>query len=236
MLRALLAPSGSKLPIRLAGALSIAIHSLVIAASVIRTRPPAGMSPDGISNRIVYLPPPDRPPRASGSHESVHYFTLAPGVGLGPGPTVIDGTRGIRFHDESPVAGNRPVDSTTSAAPADPASNDSVYTMLEVDTAVTRSNISAAPAYPAELIQKRIEGSVIVRFIVDTTGFPDTLSFQVMHATDERFVRPLREVLPRMQFSPAKIGQMKVRQLVEQTFSFKITPPVASAPNKARPE
>jgi hypothetical protein len=39
-------------------------------------------------------------------------------------------------------------------------------------------------------------------------------------------VKAVREALPYMRFSAAKIGTMKVRQLVEQPFTFKIaTPP-----------
>ena len=66
-------------------------------------------------------------------------------------------------------------------------------------------------------------GSVAARYVVDTTGFADTSSFQVMKSTNREFIAAVREALPYMRFQPAKIGQLKVRQLVEQQFSFKIT-------------
>jgi hypothetical protein len=38
-----------------------------------------------------------------------------------------------------------------------------------------------------------------------------------------------------MRFEPARIGPSKVRQLVQQQFTFKITEPVAAAPAKPAP-
>ena len=99
---------------------------------------------------------------------------------------------------------------------------DSVYSVLEVDTAVVRSTKSAAPAYPLKLLEKHIEGYVHARYIVDTTGFADTASFVVMEATHPEFILAVKEALPYMRFSPAKIGPTKVKQLVQQSFSFKI--------------
>jgi len=75
-------------------------------------------------------------------------------------------------------------------------------------------------------------GYVNARYVVDTTGFADTSSFEVMKATNPEFITAVREALPYMRFKPAKIGAMKVRQLVEQQFSFKISDPVAPAPRK----
>jgi hypothetical protein len=61
---------------------------------------------------------------------------------------------------------------------------------------------------------------------VDTTGFADLESLEVLKSTNDGFVRAVRDALPYMRFSPAKIGPQKVRQLVEQSFTFRITPPV----------
>jgi protein TonB len=101
-----------------------------------------------------------------------------------------------------------------------------------------RSANSAAPAYPLTLLTARITGSVSAQYVVDTTGFADTSSFTVLKATHPGFVAAVREALPYMRFQPAKIGPMKVRQLVEQQFSFHIadTATVAApAPAKRKP-
>jgi protein TonB len=107
-----------------------------------------------------------------------------------------------------------------------------VFSVLEVDTAVVRSASSAAPAYPLKLLAARIMGSVSARYVVDTTGFADTSSFEVMKSTNPEFITAVREALPYMRFMPAKIGSIKVRQLVEQQFSFKITDTAIVAPKK----
>src|SRR5437764_275446 len=66
---------------------------------------------------------------------------------------------------------------------------------------------------------------VTARYVVDTTGFADLGSFAVIGPANQSFVNAVREALPYMRFSPAKIGQQKVRQLVEQPFTFRITAP-----------
>ena len=90
---------------------------------------------------------------------------------------------------------------------------------------MVRSQSSAAPAYPLDLLTKKVQGSVNARYVVDTTGFADTTSFEVLASTNEGFVRAVRDALPYMRFTSAKIGTRKVRQIVEQSFTFKITPP-----------
>ena len=168
-----------------------------------------------------YLPPPDRQMVARGSHESVHYFTLAPGPEVGPGPAVTNFQRPIiSVPEHSPHAGERAVDSVTAPPVVGEPEADSVFTILEVDSAVVRSQSSAAPAYPLDLLTKKVQGSVNARYVVDTTGFADTTSFEVLASTNEGFVRAVRDALPYMRFTSAKIGTRKVRQIVEQSFTF----------------
>jgi len=45
----------------------------------------------------------------------------------------------------------------------------------------------------------------------------------------------VREALPYMRFEPARIGALKVRQLVEQQFSFKITNDTTSTAAAQKP-
>ena len=213
-------------PVRNAGALSLLAHVLVVAAWVEATRPPDSMPDEGLANRLYYLPPPDRQIVARGSHESVHYITLAPGPEVGPGPTVTNLRQPIiSVPEHSPQAGERAVDSVTAPPVIGEPEADSAFTILEVDSAVVRSQSSAAPAYPLDLLTKKVQGSVNARYVVDTTGFADTTSFEVLAATNEGFVRAVRDALPYMRFTSAKIGTRKVRQIVEQSFTFKITPP-----------
>ena len=223
-------------PVRNAAALSLVAHALLVAAWVEATRPLDSMPSESIANRLYYMPPPDKQVVARGSHESVHYFTLTPGPELGPGPVVSNVQKPVAMSipEHSPRAGERAVDSVTAPPVVGEPDADSVFTILEVDSAVVRSESSAAPAYPLDLLNKKIQGTVNARYVVDTTGFADTTSFEVLKATNEGFVRAVRDALPYMRFSSAKIGTKKVRQVVEQSFTFKITPP-APVPGGAKP-
>jgi len=59
-------------------------------------------------------------------------------------------------------------------------------------------------------------------FVVDTTGRADVASFKVIRTTHELFATAVKNALPRMRFIPAEVGDRKVRQLVQQPFSFAI--------------
>jgi hypothetical protein len=212
-----------------AGVLSFVAHAALVAAWVSSTLPPDTMPDDSFTNRIYYIPPPDKPAGARGQREVIRYLTFAPGDAMGPGrPIVAERVPVIARVEESLAPGAPRVDSAPPAPPlAGAPDTDSVFTVLEVDTAVVRSEASAAPAYPIDLLDKKIEGMVLARYVVDTTGFADTTSFEVVRSTHAGFVRAVRDALPYMRFSPAKIGSARVRQLVEQPFTFKITPTVA---------
>jgi Gram-negative bacterial TonB protein C-terminal len=212
-----------------AGVVSVVAHAVVIALWVLATLPEASLPSDSFANRVYYMPPPNKPMVPREMHEAVRYLTLTPGLGMGPGPADINGRRPSTPAALSSTAGGERVDSVAPKPPpviGDPA-GDSVFTELDVDSAVVRSQSSAAPAYPLVLLSKRIEGGVIARYIVDTTGFADTTSIEIVSATNPEFVRSVRDALPYMRFSPAKIGTHKVRQLVEQGFTFRITPAIA---------
>jgi protein TonB len=99
------------------------------------------------------------------------------------------------------------------------------YQLLEVDSAATRDPTSAAPTYPPDLESSGIEGHVIIRFVVDSTGRVDLRTLLTVEATHAAFDRAVREALPKMKFRPAMVGDRAVRQLAEQLFKFEIPRP-----------
>ena len=213
-------------PVMTSATLSVVAHAVIIGAWVVATLPSPELPSDSLANRTYpkYQPPPDRRPGQTGSRETVHYIDLASKEGPGAG----DGPRTIG--DEPPttlsktVGREAPADTVTSqATPPVIGDPDSVFSVLDVDTAVVRMANSAAPAYPLQLLEARVMGSVAARYIVDTTGFVDTTSFVVVTATNPGFVTAVKDAMPYMRFTPAKMGSMKVRQLVEQQFTFKIS-------------
>jgi TonB family protein len=105
---------------------------------------------------------------------------------------------------------------------------------IEVDSAVVRDPSSSAPSYPETLLQKNIEGSTFVHYVVDTNGQVDTTTIQVVRTTHPEFALSVRQALARMKFRPAIQASRKVRQWVEQNFAFKImTPPKATPADTA---
>jgi TonB family protein len=83
---------------------------------------------------------------------------------------------------------------------------------------------SRIPTYPRELKQACVTGTVIVSFIVDTTGRFSPGSLAVRSSDDYRFTRAVRDVVDSARFEPAKIAGVKVRQLVQQPFDFRVVP------------
>lgn len=218
------------------GAISLVAHSVIIGGALLGTRRPPEIPGEGLANKVYYMPPPDRTRAAGVDRETITYLALAPtGIGSGVGAASALATK-ISLPDLSPSPGSVAPD-TAGAKDAPPpltplVTRDSVFSVLEVDTAVVRSENSAAPAYPLSLLKKNISGSVAARYVVDTTGFADTASFEVIRATHPDFVSAVRAALPYMRFTPAKNGNRRVRQLVEQEFTFRITAADAAPPIK----
>lgn len=79
------------------------------------------------------------------------------------------------------------------------------------------------PAYPEMLRAAGIEGRVVVRFVVDTTGRVEPGSVTTIEATHPRFEQSVRAVLPHLRFAPAEVGGRHVRQLVEMPFQFSLS-------------
>jgi TonB family protein len=209
-------------PVSSSAVISVFTHVLLIGGAIASTQRPADVQGDWIENRAYYLPPPNRMPSQEGSRETIKYIELAPeGVGSGIGKGGL-GTGQPVLHDLSNNPGDLGRDLTSTEAAQPLAGADSVFTQLEVDSTVSRYPGSAAPAYPVEMLKQGVQGSVVTQYVVDTTGFADTTSLRILSTTHEQFADAVRAALPYMRFFPAKVGTKKVRQLVEQEFSFKI--------------
>jgi TonB family protein len=207
--------------------LSTVTHAVLIGVSVWGTQKAAGVPEDSIANRVYYLPPPDRVPNQHARQERVQWIAM--GVPTNPIGQFADVPTGRSELGKSaaadPLDGLKfGTDTISIPALAAIAGQDSAFSVLDVDSAVSRHPWSAAPSYPAEMLKKKLEGTVFVRYVVDTSGFADASSFEVLRSTHDEFTTAVRTALPDMRFNPARIGRRRVRQLVEQEFSFKITP------------
>ncbi len=205
-------------------AVSVVVHAATIAAFFMpRAAPDPSLPLPESFAWAKFLLPPDRPrgnPEVAG--ERITYVaTAAPG---GAGTADTDRKEPERLELDVPKGTEaEPLVGEAAPPPPEPeVKGDEVMTVLEVDSAATRVEDGAAPPYPPAMLARKIEGSVAVQYIVDTTGRADTSSFRVLEATHEDFAESVRRTLPQMRFRAAKMNETKVRQLVQQLFSFRI--------------
>lgn len=103
-----------------------------------------------------------------------------------------------------------------------PVVSDQPFFEFQVEKPVTALPGSANPRYPDILRQAGVEGEVLAQFVVDTTGRAEVRTFKVLKASHDLFGTAVKNALPGMRFIPAEVGGRKVRQLVQQPFSFAI--------------
>jgi TonB family protein len=90
----------------------------------------------------------------------------------------------------------------------------------QVDQRATAAPGSASPTYPSQLKAQGISGEVVCSFVVDATGRVEMQTFKIVKSDRAEFVDAVRDALTRMSFSPAEIAGKKVRQIVQQSFTF----------------
>lgn len=172
---------------------------------------------------VFFAPLPVR--AAKPATERVTYVNMSGGGGetsAGPTSVLEDGPPAPLGEGGSDVAEGQGASGIAIPAELPQIDMDSVYFPDEVDNPAAYDPRSAAPAYPDSLQSAGIEGSVVTQFIVDTTGRAADSSLVIIGATHPRFTQSVRDALPRMLFRPAEISGVKIRQLVQQTFSFRL--------------
>jgi protein TonB len=73
------------------------------------------------------------------------------------------------------------------------------------------------------LRQAGVEGEVLAQFVVDTTGKAEPGSLKILKSSHDMFIQSVKNALPQMKFIPAEVGGKKVKQLVQQPFTFSIS-------------
>ena len=221
-------------------ALSVATHAVLIAAAVSATRARSAELDQAIRERVSivrYLPPPDRSRSTVGVGAVLRY--VQQGGGGTPLPTHADGQvqRAAGMTDLQLDGGALGKDLRDQAPVNEVVSPDSVYSILDVEEAATRTAGSAAPIYPSDLLRDGIEGWVTVQFVVDTLGRADSSSLVVLASTHPAFAQSVRHAVPLMSFRSASMSGHKVHQMVEQRFGFKLQPsdPRPVSPTKPVP-
>ena len=211
---------------------STLVHAVLIGGSVLGT----GMTHEVMTSRpervesLVYVPPrPPEPPRVPQQPppqqlimtnvDPVSTLQVQP-LNLAIIPTglpPVGATIGTIREDAFRVA---PRDSMP-RGPIGPASTEP-FTELTVEKAVQPLAGNPSPRYPTLLQASGIEGTVSAQFVVDTMGKVEAVSIAFPRSDHSLFERAVREVLLRSRYVPAEFGGQRVRQLVEQSFTFAI--------------
>jgi TonB family protein len=211
---------------------SVVFHAAVVGALVVeqvRSGAVNAESWEEVIEGLTYIAPPDVSSAAStvqityeasggGNGEADPQATVDPNgamaKGAGPGENATASVSG----DEADQF----------AAPTDdPYEN--AFSSVEVETMAERDPSSAAPTYPGELMRKGVEGYAAMRFVVDSTGLVDMSTVRILETTHLEFAAAVREAMPQMKFTPARLGDQPVRQLAEQLFAFRIERTVSAS-------
>jgi periplasmic protein TonB len=216
--------------------LSAIVHGLAISAMLAATAMSAerGARPAPVTEQLVYVKPqeersaprapaqPAAPPPVAAPVAPLERFvtveaslaipvdvpTTLPDVSAGlfsPTPPSADGRHGV-------ATGGLPAGATGQDGSAP-------WSAFQVEREVVALR-GVTPRYPESLSRAGIEGTVVARFVVDTSGRVERGSIEIARADHPLFDQSVREALNRMRFAPAEAGGRRVRQLVEQPFSF----------------
>ena len=78
------------------------------------------------------------------------------------------------------------------------------------------------PVYADSLVRARTEGSVLVQFVIDSTGRAMMPTLRVLKSDHLALTAAVRDGLQAMRYLPAEVDGRKVRQLGQQTFDFRL--------------
>ena len=105
---------------------------------------------------------------------------------------------------------------------ADAKASTETFNEDQVEKVVQRLPGAPSPRYPDSMKGAGITGEVQMRYIVGTNGRVESGSIEVISSPNKAFSDAVRTALLGTRFRPAEVGGRPVRQLVEQSFSFKL--------------
>jgi protein TonB len=214
---------------------SVLIHGAIITGGVVATAKDAlpVRFPEPIVRDVVYIAPP-RPMVV----QTVNRAATSPTSAVDPVP-VLPRLRvpaivpvGIPDIDLSapastPDYGHGPIGSASVICDRDcgrnPATDGDGRALWNDNDVLMRLLATPAPPhYPEALRRAGIEGDVVVKFMVDTTGRVDMRSIEIVRSTHEAFTVAVRESLAKLRFAPATVGARKVSALAMMPFRFRL--------------
>jgi TonB family protein len=113
-----------------------------------------------------------------------------------------------------------------------------LYFEFQVEKPATHIPGTGSPQYPSSLRAARVEGEVQAQFVVNEDGNVEISTVKVLRVSNDLFAGAVRAALPNMRYTPAEVGGKHVRQLVQQSFQFKLekkSPPLSTAAPPSSP-
>jgi periplasmic protein TonB len=209
---------------------SIVLHTLLIAGAVYATAT-AGVKEEKKAEKIQFVEMKKEPPPEKAKEEAPKEVVVKPpppkGFQVLRAPVKID----IKIPEidlskavtnESDFSGKGVKGGVGSGVVGGTGSVDQTYFEFQVERPASMLDDSPKPKYPAVMESSGITGEVQAQFVVSANGKADMDTFKVLKSTNELFTQAVRNVLPRMRFSPAQIGGKPVNQLVQQSFMFAV--------------
>ena len=210
---------------------SIALHSVLILAAINATAHAALRVPDRPHVVPVPLAVPKAPirpidhgvPRSTPSRDRNRFDLPAltgipvlprltgPAFTFDPGSVVTADIRGSDFGGG--VTARNGIDGSGSSSAA-------VLSADQVDRQAAALPGTLAPNYPEALRAQGVQGTVVVRFVVDSAGRAERGSFVVVGSANPLFSSAVETAVLRARFRAAELNGVRVSQLVEQSFAF----------------
>ena len=172
---------------------------------------------------------------ASRSHLEQRIAAMLPVRSKGRGPRitiavaamVVAGIAACSSHINDGIAGPKPA--VANRAPD--ADRGTPYFEFQVTQAVRQIPGTGNLRYPDTLRMANVQGEVLAQFVVDTNGQFEPGSFKVLRSSHRMFTEAVQGAIPSMRFTPAELRGTRVRQLVQQPFTFSLSRSDAPAPS-----
>ncbi|CAN5917298.1 hypothetical protein BH11GEM1_BH11GEM1_06970 [soil metagenome] len=137
-------------------------------------------------------------------------------VALALGATIVAGIAACTSRISDGVAGPKPLVAARSAT----ADTNQPYFEFQATKLARQIPGTGNMRYPALLRAANVEGEVLAQFVVDRDGIVEPGTFKVLKSNHDLFTQAVKAALPDMRFHPAEVKGVRVKQLVQQPFTF----------------
>ena len=213
---------------------SIALHSIIITAAVYATARATGVIEKTKVENVKFVETPkEKPPEPKPEEKP-----LPKDVVVSPTPpkgfqvliappkipdVIPDVDLSKKATDESDFSGKGVAGGTgKGVGSGPPLDSNQPFFEFQVEKPVVAAPGSPQPRYPEILRTAGVEGEVLAQFVVDTTGRVEMNTFKILKSSHDMFIAAVRNAMPNMRFIPAEVGGRRVKQLVQQPYTFAI--------------